>query len=70
METATMSEPRIIGYAVFTKRIEQAALYNLDQAGEAFDAVNRWPGASIIGLVAHPSAPELPDSANENTPDR
>jgi hypothetical protein len=46
----------IIGWAVFSKDIRDAAMYNLNQKDEAFDAAKRW-GASIIALVLHPDAP-------------
>ena len=52
-------EPSIVGWAVFTKGIEQAAMFNLDQHDQAFESAKRW-GASIQAVVLHPDSPQLP----------
>lgn len=52
-------ETAIVGWAVFTKGIEQAAMFNLDQREQAFESAKRW-GASIQAVVLHPDSPELP----------
>lgn len=50
--------PRIVGWAVFTSDIESAAIYNLEQREQAFEAVKAW-GASMVALCQHPESPDL-----------
>ena len=50
-------EPMLVGWMVGAK-LENAAMYNISQREDAFDAAKRW-GTCITGLVAHPDAPDL-----------
>ena len=52
------NDPPIIGWMVHTAEISHAALYNLNQREDAFDAAKRW-GASITALAVHPQAPSV-----------
>ena len=51
-------DPPIVGWMVHSNDIEHAALYNISQREEAFDAAKRW-GACLTALAVHPQAPDV-----------
>ena len=55
-------EQPIIGYAVFDKSYERAALYPIGEKDEAFDAARRW-NFSLSAITFHPSAPTILSAA-------
>lgn len=55
-----MSDPMIVGWAVYRDNVEDAALYTLKQEAEAISAAIRW-GARVNALIFHPNSPSSAD---------
>ena len=52
---------KILGWAVWTDNIDDAALYTVNQREQALHALRTWKnqGARMVALVQHPDTPNI-----------